>query len=233
LHEAQGVSERGAAEARQIDQQERAALSDAGAAVENALFGKTSEARTMAVAALALSHDADVNYGAALALAFAGDWRHSQTIVHELESRFPENTPVRFSYLPVLRAVLALNQGDPGKAIELLRAAAPIELGMPPSCVSALFGALYPIYIRGEAYLALHRSAEAAAAFQKIIDHRGMVVSDPIGALARLQLGRALALSADKIKAKMAYEDFLALWKDADTDIPVLQQAKAEYAKLQ
>jgi eukaryotic-like serine/threonine-protein kinase len=233
LHEAKGVSERAAAEARQIDQQERAALSDAGAAVENALFGKTSEARTMAVAALALSHDADVNYGAALALAFAGDWRHSQPIVHELESRFPENTAVRFSYLPVLRAGLALKQGDPRKAIELLRAAVPIELGMPPSGVSALFGALYPIYVRGEAYLALHRSAEAAAEFQRIIDHRGMVVSDPIGALAHLQLGRALALSADKIKAKMAYEDFLALWKDADSDIPVLQQTKAEYAKLQ
>jgi hypothetical protein len=104
---------------------------------------------------------------------------------------------------------------------------------MPRSGVSGLFGALYPIYIRGEAYLALHQPTQAAAEFQKILDHRGIVVSDPIGALARLQLGRAFALSADRMKAKAAYENFLALWKDADSGIPVLRQAKAEYAKLQ
>ena len=94
------------------------------------------------------------------------------------------------------------------------------------------FGALYPIYVRGEAYLAAHQGAEAAAEFQKILDHRGIVVSDPIGALARLQLGRAFALSGDKTKAKTAYQDFLTLWKDADPDIPILKQAKAEYARL-
>jgi DNA-binding winged helix-turn-helix (wHTH) protein/Tfp pilus assembly protein PilF len=233
LRQANSMSQRAAAEARQTEQPERAALWDAAAAVENAFFGRVSEARSMAAAALALSHNRDVSYGAALALALSGDSRRAQTIAHELERRFPEDTSVQFSYLPVLRSRLALNQGDPQKAIDLLRAAAPFELGMPPSGVSALFGALYPIYVRGEAYLALHRSAEAAAEFQKIIDHRGIVVSDPIGALAHLQLGRALALSADKIKTRMAYEDFLALWKDADSDIPILRQAKTEYAKLQ
>jgi hypothetical protein len=128
--------------------------------------------------------------------------------------------------LPVLRSVFALNQGDPRKAIDLLRAAAPFEIGMPYSGVSGLFGALYPIYIRGRAYLALRQPTQAAAEFQKILAHRGIVISDPIGALARLQLARA-------IKTKTAYEDFLALWKDADSGIPILQQAKAEYSQLQ
>ena len=104
---------------------------------------------------------------------------------------------------------------------------------MPRSSIHGLFGALYPVYMRGEAYLAAHQAAEAAVEFQKILDHRGIVVSDPIGALARLQLGRALALSRDNTKAKAAYQDFLTLWKDADPDIPILKQAKAEYANLQ
>jgi eukaryotic-like serine/threonine-protein kinase len=233
LHEAASMSQRAVAEAQQAGQPERAALWEAGAAVENALFGKASEARAMAMAALELSHDPDVNYGAAFALALSGDSRHSQAIAHDLESRFPEDTSARFSYLPVLRSCLSLNRGDPAKAIDLLRAAAPSELGMPRSGVSGLFGALYPIYIRGEAYLALHQSAQAAAEFQKILDRRGIIVSDPIGALARLQLGRAFALSTDRIKAKTAYQDFLTLWKDGDSGIPILQQAKAEYSKLQ
>jgi eukaryotic-like serine/threonine-protein kinase len=233
LREANSMSQRAVAEAQQVGQLERAALWEAGAAVESALVGNASEARTMAAAALALSHDRDVNYGAAFALALSGDARRSQAIAHDLESRFPEDTTVRSSYLPVLRANLALTQGDPVKAIDLLRAAAPFELGMPYSGVSGLFGALYPIYIRGQAYLALHQSAQAAAEFQKILDRRGIIVSDPIGALARLQVARAFALSTDRIKAKTAYQDFLTLWKDADSGIPILQQAKAEYSKLQ
>ena len=111
--------------------------------------------------------------------------------------------------------------------------AVPYELGAPHSTIHGFFGALYPVYVRGEAYLAAHHGAEAATEFQKILDHRGIVVSDPIGALAHLQLGRAFALSGDKIKAKTAYQDFLTLWKDADPDIPILKQARTEYAKLQ
>jgi len=106
-------------------------------------------------------------------------------------------------------------------------------MGQPRSSIHRSFGALYPIYLRGEAYLTAHQGAEAAAEFQKILDHRGIVVSDPVGAVARLQLGRAFALSGDKTKAKAAYEDFLRLWKDADADIPIFEQAKAEYARLQ
>ena len=115
----------------------------------------------------------------------------------------------------------------------MLQVAVPYELGRPRSSVHGFFGAFYPVYVRGEGYLALHQGAEAATEFQKILDHRGIVVSDPVGALARLQLGRALTMSGDKSKAKTAYQDFLTLWKDADPDIPILKQAKAEYATLQ
>src|SRR6476469_5451295 len=138
-----------------------------------------------------------------------------------------------FSYVPALRALLALHDHEPLTAINRLQVAAPYELGSPPSSFYGFFGAMYPVYVRGLAYLAAHRGAEAAAEFQKILDHRGIVGADPVGALAHLQLGRAFALSGDKTKAKVAYQDFLTLWKDADRDIPILQQAKAECAELQ
>ena len=129
--------------------------------------------------------------------------------------------------------MLALNRGEPEHALEILQVAIPHELGVPRSSISGLFGALYPIYIRGQAHLAANQGAEAAAEFQKVIDHRTIVVSDPIAALARLQLARAYAVSGDVTKAKSAYWDFLTLWKDADPEIPVLKQARVEYAKLQ
>ena len=136
------------------------------------------------------------------------------------------DTTVGFTYMPTLRALLALNHSEPSKAIGLIQTAIPYELG-------ELGSILYPAYVRGEAYLAAHQGREAAVEFQKILDHRGIVVSDPIGALANLQLGRAYAISGDTTKAKVAYKNFLALWKDADPDIPILKQAHAEYAKLQ
>jgi DNA-binding winged helix-turn-helix (wHTH) protein/tetratricopeptide (TPR) repeat protein len=228
LQQARSMSRRAVDQAQQSAQRERAGLWEAGAAVREAFFGNASEARKRAMAALNLSKDRDVEYGTAFALALSGDSSRSQALANDLERRFPEDTSVRFSYLPALRARLALNHGEPAKAIELLQIAVPHEVG-----VTWTFGALYPIYVRGEAYLALHRGAEAPAEFQKILDHRGIIISDPIGALAQLQLGRAFALSGDKPKAKTAYQDFLTLWKDADTDIPILKQAKAEYATLQ
>jgi tetratricopeptide (TPR) repeat protein len=124
-----------------------------------------------------------------------------------------------------------LNHGDPAKAIELLQVAAPYELGQPRSSQTSFFGALYPVYARGQAYLAASQGAEAAEEFQKILDHPGIMVGDPIGVLAHLQLGRAYAMQGDTTKAKAAYQDFLTLWKDADPDIPILKQAQAEYAK--
>ena len=196
-------------------------------------FGNSREARESALAALDLSKQRYVEYGAAVALALAGDLTRSQILVDDLKGRFPEDTGARVSYIPTLRALLALNHSEPAKAIELLQIAAPYELGAPRSVAHASFGGLYPVYVRGEAYLAAHQGTEAATEFQKILDHRGIVVSDPIGALAHLQLGRAFVLSGDKMRAKTAYQDFLTLWKDADPDIPILKQAKAEYAKLQ
>src|SRR5262249_18801111 len=150
----------------------------------------------------------------------------TQTLADDMEKRFPEDTSRNFNYVPALRASLALNQHNPEKAIELLQVASPYELGMPPSSFFGFFAALYPVYVRGQAYLALRQGAQAAAEFQKIVDHRGIVLSDPIGALAHLQLGRAYAMTGDQAKAKAAYNDFLGLWKDADANIPVRKQAR-------
>ena len=210
---------------------EHAALYETGAALREAFFGNAPEAKRGAMAALDHSKELYVEYGAAVALALAGDSGRSQTLANDLNTRFGEDTSVRFSYLPTLRAILALNHGEPSKAIDLLQIAVPDEMGAPRSSMHGNFGAFYPVYVRGLAYLAAHQGLEAAAEFRKILDHRGIVVSDPIGALARLQIGRAFAMSGDKTRAKTAYQDFLTLWKDADPDIPILKQAKAEYAK--
>jgi eukaryotic-like serine/threonine-protein kinase len=219
--------------AQQAGQQERAATYETGTAVWEAFFGDASAARRNAKAALELSKGRDVEYGSAFALTLAGDSAQPEALANDLEKRFPEDTSVRFTYLPTLRANFALNHRAPAQAIELLEAAVPYELAMPGIAFFGFFGGLYPAYVRGEAYLALHRGAKAAAEFQRILDHRGIVIADPIGALARLQLGRAFALSGGKSKARTAYQDFLTLWKDANPDIPILKQARAEYAKLQ
>jgi eukaryotic-like serine/threonine-protein kinase len=233
LQQARRTSAQAVDLAQQAGHRERAALFETGAALREAFFGNAAPARRSASEALVLAKDREVEYGAALALALAGDSSQTQRLADDLEKSFPEDTSVRFSYLPVLRALLALNHRQPSKGIELLEIAAPYELGTPRSNLQGFFGALYPVYVRGEAYLAAHQGAEAAAEFKKILDHRGIVISDPIGALARLQLGRAYAMSGDTLKAKAAYQDFLTLWKDADPDIPILKEAKAEYAKLQ
>ena len=156
----------------------------------------------------------------------------SQRLAADLEKRFPEDTPVQFEYLPTLHALSALAHRAPLDAVERLQRAVPYDFAMPGTAFFAKFGGLYPAYIRGEAYLAAGRGQEAAAEFQKVLNHRGIVFADPIGALAHLQLGRAYVVSGDMTKAKSAYQDFLTLWKDADPDIPVLKQASAEYAKL-
>jgi tetratricopeptide (TPR) repeat protein len=219
--------------AQKAGNRERAATYEAGTAVWNAFFGNTAEARQSAMEALELSKGRDVKYAAAFALGLSGDASRSQALANDLERRFPEDTSVRFSYLPALRGVFALNHSKPSNAIEALQIAVPYELAIPGIAFFGFFGSLYPVYVRGEAFLAARKGTKAAAEFQKLLDHRGIVVSDPVGALARLQLGRAFALSGDKAKAKTAYQDFFTLWKDADPDIPILKQAKAEYARLQ
>ncbi len=232
LQLARRVSRRAVDLAQQAGQREQAAIYEAGAAVWEAFYGNTSAARQGATAALELSQGRDVEYGAALALALAGDSARPPTLANDLGRRFPEDTSVQFSYLPTLLALFALSHGKPSGAVELLQVAAPYELAQTGIGFFAFFGNLYPAYVRGEAYLAAHQGAEAATEFQKILDHRGIVLSDPMGALAHLQLGRAFALSGDRAKAKSAYQDFLTLWKDADPDIPILKEAKTEYAKL-
>jgi serine/threonine protein kinase/tetratricopeptide (TPR) repeat protein len=233
LQQARRMSQRASELAEQSTRSESVAQYEIGAALREAFFGNLPVARRGAMAALQLSKDRGVEYGAAFALAVAGDFSQTQALANDLERRFPEDTSVRFNYLPTVRALLALNRNEPFKAIEVLQVAAPYDLASPPSSFHGFFGSLYPVYVRGQAYLAAHRGTEAAAEFQKILDHRGIVVSDPVGIAARLQSGRAFALSGDTAKAKAAYQDFLALWKDADPDIPILKQAKAEYAKLQ
>jgi tetratricopeptide (TPR) repeat protein len=157
----------------------------------------------------------------------------SEPLADDLERRFPEDTFAKFTYVPVLRALSALNHGKPTDSVVQLQITVPYELAVNGLNFNHFYlGGLHSAYVRGEALLAAHRYPEAAEEFQKILDHRGMAGADPIGVLAHLQLGRAFVLSGDTIKAKAAYQDFLMLWKDADSDIPILRQAKAEYARL-
>jgi tetratricopeptide (TPR) repeat protein len=223
--QAREFSRRAVASAERVEEKEVAASYEAEAALRESLFGSVAEAQQRAAAALALSTGRDVQSGTAIALAVAGDAARTLTLADDLGERFPEDTNVQFNYLPTIHAQLALSRGDASQAVNALQMAAPYELG--------LAGGLYPVYVRGEAYLAAHRGNEAAAEFQKILDHRGIVLNSPIGALAHLQIGRAYALQGDTSKAKAAYQDFLTLWKEADPDIPILIAAKAEYAKLQ
>jgi DNA-binding winged helix-turn-helix (wHTH) protein/tetratricopeptide (TPR) repeat protein len=227
LRQARVLTQRAIDQGMQAQQPERTSLWEAGESVREAFFGNAAEARKRANDTLKLSNNSEVEYGAALALAIVGDAR-AQALADDLEKRFPENTIVRFSYLPVIRARIALNNNDASKAIEILQVAAPYEFGSPHE----LIGALYPVYVRGEAHLAARQGSEAVVEFQKILDHRGIVVSDPVGALVHLQLGRAYAMSGDTMKGKASYEDFFRLWKDADRDIPILVRAKSEYANL-
>jgi serine/threonine protein kinase/Tfp pilus assembly protein PilF len=218
--------------AQQTGDREKAAIYLAAEAVCEAHFGNRGRAKERARAALELGKGRDVVYAAAFALALSGDSSGSQRLAEDLAKRFPEDTPVQFEYLPTLRALFALHDKAPSDAIERLQTALPYDLAMPGTAFYAKFGGLYPAYVRGLAYLEAGRGREAAAEFQKVLEHRGIVLADPIGALAHLQLSRALVLSGEKDSARSAYQDFLTLWKDADADIPILKEAGAEYAKL-
>jgi DNA-binding winged helix-turn-helix (wHTH) protein/tetratricopeptide (TPR) repeat protein len=231
LREAREFSHRAADFAEQAREKEAAATYRAVSAFREVLFGNASIAKQAEVPN-GPSSVRDLDYAVALAFAYAGDAQRAQALTDSLGKAFPEDTIVQFNYLPALRAKLALLRESPQEALHFLEAAAPYELGLP---ASGLYNwpNLYPVYVRGEAHLAAHQGREAAAEFQKILDHRGIVLNEPIGALAHLQLGRAYALQGDTSQARAKYHDFLALWKDADADIPILKQARAEYAKLQ
>ncbi len=229
LREARDLSRQAMDSAGRADLKEAAATYAARSDLREALFGNLDEARRRAAMAMQHSTDEGVQFSAALALAYAGDDKQAQALTDDLAKRFPEATYAQFNLLPTLRARLALNKGDVSEAIETLRAATPYDLGRSGNYD---WTALYPVYVRGEAYLAGHQGSEAAAEFQKILDHRGIVLNNPIGALAHLGLARAYVLQSDTAKARAAYQDFLTLWKGADPDIPVLISAKSEYAKL-
>ena len=232
MQQARTMWEHAIALAQQAGRRENTAIYEAAAAVCEAHFGNRAAAKERALAALDLAKNRDVEYAAAYALALSGDLPASQRLAADREKRFPEDTPVQFEYLPTLHALSALAHQVPSDAVERLQRAVPYDFAMPGTAFFAKFGALYPAYIRGEAYLAAGRGQEAAAEFQKVLNHRGIVLADPIGALAHLQLGRAYVVLGDITKAKLAYQDFLTLWKGADPDIPVLKQASAAYAKL-
>jgi DNA-binding winged helix-turn-helix (wHTH) protein/tetratricopeptide (TPR) repeat protein len=232
LRKAREFSRQAADSAERAGEKETAAGYYAVSALREALFGNADRAGQQAIFAKGRASGRDVDYGLALALVYAGDAGQAQALADDLDKTFPEGTIVQFNYLPTLWAKLALRRANPQQALNSLLAAAPYELGL-PALSFYNWPNLYSVYVRGEAYLAAHKGNEAAAEFQKILDHRGIVLNEPIGALAHLQLGRAYSLQGDTAKSRAAYQDFLTLWKDADQDIPILKQAKAEYSKLQ
>jgi Flp pilus assembly protein TadD len=231
LRDAREFSRRAIDSAERSQETETAATYSAVSGLREALFGNAEGARRQATLEFGPSAGRDVQYSAALALAYAGDGQ-ARTVTENLGKRFPKDTIVQFNYLPTLDAKLSISGGNSSEALDSLRAATPYELGQTPYSAYGWTG-LYPIFARGEAYLAAHQGGEAAAEFQKILDHRGIVLNEPIGALAHLQIGRAYVMQGDRAKAKAAYQDFLSLWKDADPDIPVFIAAQTEYAKLQ
>lgn len=232
LQKARTAAGRAVSLALHAGEQDRAAAFEAGEAVWEGLFGNAAEARQSATQALKLSRDRDVEYAAAVALVLSGDSLRAQAIATELKQRLPEDTSVQFSYLPTLRALAAVKRGNPATAIEALQIAVPNELGVPGIDFYFAYGGFYPAYARGEAYLASHQGAEAAAEFQKILGHRGILGFDPVAPVVQLRLATAYVLAGDSAKAASAYRDFFELWKNADADIPMLKAAQKEYEHL-
>ena len=230
MAKARDFSRRAADSAVRSDSKETGALWQANAALREAELGNSASAKQGITAALALSRGRDVKVLAALALARISDAAGAKKLVEELEKAYPTNTLLKLYWLPTIDAAIELNKGNSSQALVYLEAAAPYELGTPPPFQE---GTLYAPYLRGQAYLLAHNGTAAAGEFQKLLDHRGIVVNFVTGAIAHLQIGRAYAMAGDTAKAKAAYQDFLTLWKDADPDISILKQAKAEYAKLQ
>ena len=230
LGRARELSRQASSSAKRARENETSVTYEAVAALREGLFGNANQAGQRTALAKERSGGPDKYYAVVLALAYAGE--RLQGLADNFNESFPENTVVQFNYLPTLRAKLALSHSNPQQALDTLEVAAPYELGL-PALWFYNWPNLYPVYVRGEAYLAAHQGGKAVAEFQKILDHRGIVLNEPIGALAHLQLGRAYAMQGNTAKSRAAYQDFLTLWKDADPDIPIFNQAKAEHAKLQ
>jgi tetratricopeptide (TPR) repeat protein len=234
LGKARELSRRAADTALSAGAKEQAAYVAANAALREVLFGNAAAARQDVSATLNQSLGASghagtgwsASWSGALALALVGDSARAGKLADDLVAGYPVDTVINDLWLPEIRSVIKLNEGKASQAVDQLAPAAAFEM-------SWVEPRLMPAYLRGQAFLMAHRGPAAAIEFQKILDHRGVVLTSPIGALAHLQIGRAYALQSDTARASVAYQDFLALWKDADPDIPILKQAKAEYAKLQ
>jgi serine/threonine protein kinase/tetratricopeptide (TPR) repeat protein len=231
LGKARDLSQRAVDSTKHNGAKETAAIWKANAALREAAFGNAAQARQDAAAALDLAPGPGVRLIVTLTLAQAGAAEQARKLAERLNQESPSDAMVQGYWLPTIDAVMELDHGNALEAVRLLQPAQAYELGQPLPFVS--LGTMYPVYVRGLAYLRAGQGHQAAEEFQRMIDDRGIVVNFPLGALAHLQLGRAYVLAADKAKARTKYQDFFALWKDADSDIPILKEAKAEYAKLQ
>jgi serine/threonine protein kinase/tetratricopeptide (TPR) repeat protein len=224
LKQSRDLADQAVTSAQDLGWRENAGRYRANEALIEALFGNAAQAQSDARAALGISRGTDVEFNAALASELSADTGQAQFLADDLAKRFPDDTLVQYVALPELRAEIEMARGSPAQAIQLLEASAPYEFGVGPQCL--------PIFIRGRAYLAEHDGTSAAAEFQKVLDHPGVVLNSPIGALAHLGLARAYVLHGDTAKARAAYLDFFSLWKNADPDVPILIAARAEFGKL-
>jgi hypothetical protein len=242
VSKAQELTKRAVDSAIRADSMEGGAIWQANSALQEAAYGNATEARQIAAEALKLAPASQgVESEASLAFAMGGDSARAESLAQDLGKRFPLDTQMQSLWLPAIQAQVELNRKNPAYAVNALQAASPMELGAIPVGNNA--SCLYHVYVRGEAYLAAGNGSAAAADFQKILDHNGIVLNCWTGALAHLGVARANALqartsqvadaNAARSRALAAYKDFLTLWKDADPDIPILKQAKIEYAKLQ
>jgi tetratricopeptide (TPR) repeat protein len=231
LAKARQFSQQAADFARRSGQKEMAATWQLHAALREAEFGNAERAHDQATSALTNGSSRDVQILGALALSSAGDPGRAQAMSRDLEREHSADTMLRYYWLPTINAIIAINRSQHSKAIEYLNVANSYELGLPPP--NPEFGAsLYPAFVRGQAYLLLHKGHEAAEEFQKFLDHRDLVANNPLFVLAHLGLARSYGLQSDIGKARAEYEVFFSLWRDADPDIPVLMKAKIEYARL-
>jgi hypothetical protein len=227
LSKARDLVQRAEQQAKEAQRTELIASIMVQAAAREAEFSNRALARKQATDALALSAGRDQMIFAAVSFARAGDVAVAQKLSDKLNQQFPLDTIVQTYWLPTIRASIALQRDDTQAAIKTLETAEAYELG------NQGFGILYPVYVRGMAYLKARQGELAALEFKKILTHRGIAKNSLLVVLSQLQMARAQLMGGDKIAARKSYQDFLTLWKDADPDIPILQQAKAEYAKLQ
>jgi class 3 adenylate cyclase/Flp pilus assembly protein TadD len=232
LRKAREISRRASEASARSDMNEAAAIWEVSAALRECDFGNRELARRGAEAALSHGTGKELWALAAVTFACAGEAPRAEALAQKLEQNYSDDTLLHYYWLPVIRGAIALGRGDARQALELLQGAAPYDSADPFPVSASPLGNMYSVYLRGETYLQARQGREAAAEFQKILDHPGLVLNGPIIALAHAQLARALALSGDTDKARSQYNVFFTLWKDADTDIPILIAAKSERAKM-